>query len=290
MALEIIRSIKKMQYIADNLRISGKHIGVVPTMGYLHEGHATLIRTSATISDAVILTLFVNPMQFAAHEDLSRYPRDFEKDCLIAEQAGADFLFAPSVEEMYPYGFTTTISIGGISQKFEGVFRPTHFDGVATVVAKLLTATKPHAAFFGQKDYQQTLVIQRLVTDLNLDVEIHVLPTVREVEGLAMSSRNVYLSDVERKQSLVISQAITEAMNAAKSGERRREQLNTILITTLNTLENIDIQYAAATNAQTLDEPEIFSETESIVFLIAVKIGSTRLIDNAVWNPILANT
>lgn len=289
MALEIIKSISEMQKRADNLRRNQKRIGVVPTMGYLHEGHASLIRTASTVSDAVILTLFVNPMQFAPHEDLSRYPRDFENDCLIAEQAGAHFLFAPSVEEMYPTGFATTISIGGITQKFEGVYRPTHFDGVATVVAKLFSATKPHIAVFGQKDYQQTLVIKRLVVDLNLDIEIYIQPTVRESEGLAMSSRNVYLSDEQHKESLVISKAITNAMNAAQSGERSREQFNTILKTTLSTLNNIDIHYASTANAETLDEPELFSDTDSIVFLVAVKIGSTRLIDNAVWNPKLHN-
>lgn len=285
MGFEIIRSIVEMQHIADNLRKHGKRIGVVPTMGYLHNGHASLIHAAAAVADAVIVTLFVNPMQFAANEDLSRYPRDFEKDCLIAEQAGAHYLFAPSVEEMYPDGFATTISIKGITEKFEGVHRPTHFDGVATVVAKLFTASKPHVAVFGQKDYQQTLVIKRLVADLNLDIEIIIQPTIREPEGLAMSSRNVYLSDEQQNQSLVISKAITEALKAVQSGVRNREQLNSILKTTLKTLENIEIHYAAAANAETLDEPDMFSEEDSIVFLVAVKIGSTRLIDNAVWNP-----
>ncbi|MBI3259038.1 MAG: pantoate--beta-alanine ligase [Ignavibacteriae bacterium] len=285
MALEVIRSIRAMQKIADNLRMSGKHIGVVPTMGYLHDGHASLIHAATTVSDAVIVTLFVNPMQFAANEDLSRYPRDFEKDCRIAEDAGAHFLFAPSVEEMYPKGFATTISIDGITQKFEGVYRPTHFDGVATVVAKLFTATKPHIAVFGQKDYQQTLVIKRLVADLNLDIEIYIQPTIREPEGLAMSSRNVYLSSEQYNQALVISKAITLAMNSVQSGNRNREELNSILRISLLTLENIEIHYAAAANAETLEEPYMFSENDSIVFLVAVKIGSTRLIDNAVWNP-----
>lgn len=285
MGFEIIRSIVEMQHIADNLRKHGKRIGVVPTMGYLHNGHASLIHAAAAVADAVIVTLFVNPMQFAANEDLSRYPRDFEKDCLIAEQAGAHYLFAPSVEEMYPNGFATTISIKGITEKFEGVYRPTHFDGVATVVVKLFTASKPHVAVFGQKDYQQTLVIKRLVADLNLDIEIIIQPTIREPEGLAMSSRNVYLSDEQQNQSLVISKAITEALKAVQSGVRNREQLNSILKTTLKTLENIEIHYAAAANAETLDEPDMFSEEDSIVFLVAVKIGSTRLIDNAVWNP-----
>lgn len=285
MALEIIRSIREMQSIADNLRFDKKRIGVVPTMGYLHDGHASLIQAASDISDSVIVTLFVNPKQFAAHEDLSRYPRDFDKDCKIAEQAGAHFLFAPSIEEMYPNGFATSISISGITQKFEGFFRPSHFDGVATVVTKLLLATKPHIAVFGQKDYQQTLVIKRLVADLNLDVEVYIKPTIRETEGLAMSSRNVYLSETERIQSLVISQAITDAYTAVESGERNREQLNTILKTTLLSIEHIEIEYAVTANAETLEEPDIFTETESIVFLIAVKIGSTRLIDNAVWNP-----
>jgi pantoate--beta-alanine ligase len=189
--MRIISKDKEMQKVADELRKEGKIIGVVPTMGYLHEGHLSLIRLAKEKSDVVITTIFVNPLQFAPNEDYDRYPRDFERDVKLAQSAGCDIIFHPSVEEMYPQNFLTYVEVDKLTKVLEGEFRPTHFRGVTTVVAKLFNITKPHIAVFGQKDAQQALIIKQIVRDLNFDIEIIVAPIVREPDGLAMSSRNV---------------------------------------------------------------------------------------------------
>jgi len=285
MAVQEINSIREMQVTADALRAAGKRIGVVPTMGYLHEGHGSLIEAARRENDVVIVTIFVNPLQFAAHEDLSTYPRNFTRDVEIIDAKGGAIVFAPVVEEMYPTGFETKISIGGSTQKFEGAFRPTHFDGVATVVAKLFMATKPHSAYFGQKDYQQVAVIRQLIRDLNIDIELCVENTVREPDGLAKSSRNVYLSADDRAQAVILSKALLEAMRAAREGERSRNTFGKIMKNILETVPGIRVDYAAAALADTLDEPDIFASGDEIVFLIAARLGSTRLIDNMVFRP-----
>lgn len=285
MAVQEINSIREMQVTADALRAAGKRIGVVPTMGYLHEGHGSLIEAARRENDVVIVTIFVNPLQFAAHEDLSTYPRNFTRDVEIIGAMGGSIVFAPTVEEMYPTGFETKISIGGSTQKFEGAFRPSHFDGVATVVAKLFMATKPHRAYFGQKDYQQVAVIRQLIRDLNIDIELCVENTVREEDGLAKSSRNVYLSEDDRAQAVILSKALLEAMRAAREGERSRNTFGIIMKNILETVPGIRVDYAAAALADTLDEPDIFASGDEIVFLIAARLGSTRLIDNMVFRP-----
>ncbi len=285
MAVQEINSIREMQVTADALRAAGKRIGVVPTMGYLHEGHGSLIEAARRENDVVIVTIFVNPLQFAAHEDLSTYPRNFTRDVEIIGAMGGAIVFAPTAEEMYPAGFETNISIGGSTQKFEGAFRPTHFDGVATVVAKLFMATKPHRAYFGQKDYQQVAVIRQLIRDLNIDIELSVENTVREEDGLAKSSRNVYLSKDDRAQAVILSKALLEAMRAAREGERSRNTFGKIMKNILETVPGIRVDYAAAALADTLDEPDIFASGDEIVFLIAARLGSTRLIDNMVFRP-----
>lgn len=285
MAVQEINSIREMQVTADALRAAGKRIGVVPTMGYLHEGHGSLIEAARRENDVVIVTIFVNPLQFAAHEDLSTYPRNFTRDVEIIDAKGGAIVFAPVVEEMYPTGFETKISIGGSTQKFEGAFRPSHFDGVATVVAKLFMATKPHSAYFGQKDYQQVAVIRQLIRDLNIDIELCVENTVREEDGLAKSSRNVYLSEDDRAQAVILSKALLEAMRAAREGERSRNTFGKIMKNILETVPGIRVDYAAAALADTLDEPDIFASGDEIVFLIAARLGSTRLIDNMVFRP-----
>ena len=188
MSLNIITTIADMQSVSSALRKEGKSIACVPTMGYLHEGHASLIREASKNHDIVITTIFVNPMQFGPQEDFERYPRDLERDIAIIEASGGTYVFMPSVEEMYPSNFQTTISVGNISKPFEGIYRPGHFEGVATVVAKLFGATIPDAAYFGQNDYQQTLVIKQMVKDINMSIDIHIVPTLREKTGLAMSS------------------------------------------------------------------------------------------------------
>lgn len=251
-------------------------------MGYLHDGHASLIRTARAESDLVITTIFVNPLQFAPNEDFTRYPRDLERDWRIAEEAGADVLFTPTPDEMYPSGFQTTISIGGVTTPFEGIFRPTHFDGVATVVAKLFLLTQPHKAFFGQKDYQQCMVVKKLVRDLAMPLEIIICPTKRENDGLAMSSRNVYLSAEERSKATILFKALERAQNLIQQGERKRRAIETLLQETLTSVREITIDYAAAADSETLEQADIFAETQDIVLLLAVRLGKTRLIDNLV--------
>jgi pantoate--beta-alanine ligase len=228
----------------------------------------------------VIVSVFVNPLQFSATEDYGIYPKNFEGDCAIIEQSHGNILFYPTKDEMYPANFSTSISIGNITNTFEGFFRPGHFEGVATVVAKLLLSTKPHHAYFGQKDYQQTLVIQRLIQDLHIDCTMQIVPTVREGDGLAKSSRNVYLQKEEREQSTIIYKALMNAKNAYQQGERNRLMLNTYMHETLSALPQFDIQYASCAEAETLHEPDIFEEKSKVVFLIAGYLGKTRLIDN----------
>jgi pantoate--beta-alanine ligase len=261
---------------------AGKRVGVVPTMGFLHDGHASLIRTARTTSDVVIVTIFVNPLQFAPTEDLTRYPRNLERDTELAKQAGADYLFTPLPEEIYPPDFDLTVSVGGVSAPFEGVSRPTHFAGVATVVAKLLLITQADAAFFGQKDYQQTLVVGKLIRDLAMPVELVVCPTSREADGLAMSSRNVYLSPEDRTKASVLHRSLQGAEMLIRAGERRRSALEQRLREMLLAETILAIDYAAAADAETLAQPETFTPEQAIVLLLAVRIGSTRLIDNLV--------
>jgi pantoate--beta-alanine ligase len=275
-----INSISQMQQWSRQQRQEGKVIGVVPTMGYLHQGHLSLIQRATEECDRVVTTIFVNPLQFGQNEDFERYPRDLERDTTLALEAGASLIFAPTTAEMYPDGFATIIDVGPIAERFEGAFRPGHFRGVATVVAKLFHITSPHRAYFGQKDYQQTLVISRMVTDLNMDVELRVLPTVREPDGLAMSSRNVYLSPSERQQATVLYRALQAGAEAIAAGERVRHRINERMRRVLEEVPTADIDYAAAATADRLEEPDEFTPGSTVVLLLAVRIGSTRLIDN----------
>lgn len=280
----IIKHIKEIQQLSDKLKIEGKKIVCVPTMGFLHEGHLSLIRIAKDLGDTVITTLFVNPMQFGPKEDFTNYPRDLQRDFELSKDAGNDYLFVPEATEMYPDSFNTTINIGGITEKFEGVSRPGHFVGVATVVLKLFNAVKPHIAVFGQKDYQQTLLIQKLVQDLNLDINIHIVPTIREDDGLAMSSRNIYLSYDERQKAGLIYKSLNQAKTAILNGERRRNVINGIMFDMLNNVNEITIDYCAAALAGSLEEPDIFQDNAAIVLLVALKLGTTRLIDNLIVN------
>lgn len=281
--MEIIRTVAEMQHFSESHRAAGRRVAVVPTMGYLHAGHGSLIRRARAENEVVITTLFVNKLQFGVSEDFSRYPRDFDRDQRLASEAGGDVLFVPEHEEMYPSGFSTSVAVRGITDKFEGAFRRGHFDGMATIVAKLFGATRPHCAYFGQKDYQQTLVVGRMTEDLNLGVEIVVCPTLREADGLAMSSRNVYLAPEERRKANVLYQALRATAERADAGERRRQELNYTMMETLRTVGELQVDYACAAIAATLDEPDIFPENEPLVFLIAARLGNARLIDNEVW-------
>lgn len=279
--MEIIRLVSEMQKISEGHKKNNKKVAFVPTMGYFHDGHTTLMKKAREYGDVVIASLFVNPTQFAPNEDFTRYPRDFERDCKMASEAGVDYLFNPDVSEMYPQGYKTEIKIGEVTTKFEGQFRPTHFDGVATVVAKLFNATKPDFAIFGQKDYQQTLVIKKLVKDLLFDTRIIVSPTIREHDGLAKSSRNIYLSSEEREDALVLSRALDVAIGEISNGVRNRIKINAIMHNQLRKVSGIRIDYASSALADDLSEPEEFMPDTKIVLLIAVYIGKTRLIDNA---------
>ena len=283
--IQVIDNIKTMQELSDSYRNQGKTVSCVPTMGYLHDGHLSLIRYAKAHSDVVVTTLFVNPLQFAPDEDYEKYPRDHASDLRKAEESGCSYVFMPSVDEMYSDSFQTTIHLSRITEKFEGAFRPSHFDGVATVVNKLFNAVKPHFAVFGQKDYQQTLLIRQMVKDLNMDIDIVVRPTVRENDGLAKSSRNVYLSPDLRVKATILHQALLQAEKLIETGERNRMAINNKLKDVLNTVEELKIDYAAAALADNLDEPDVFADNDDIVLLIAARLGNTRLIDNLLVKP-----
>ncbi len=276
----------EMQSLSESIRIEGKRIGFVPTMGYLHEGHLALVRASKAQCDITVVSIFVNPTQFGPSEDLNRYPRDFDRDRDLLESEGADILFAPVKEHLYPEGFSTEVRIGKVTERLCGASRPWHFPGVALVVCKLFHLTKPHAAYFGQKDYQQCLVIQRMVRDLDFGIEIHIVPTVREKDGLAMSSRNKYLSSEERSKAVVLVKALTAANQLFKEGERNPECLSAELVKILNTVPQARIDYAEVLDAETL--APVTTETQHMVAALAVFFGSTRLIDNHILGDNLA--
>jgi pantoate--beta-alanine ligase len=280
--MRIISKVKEMQKVADELRKEGKIIGVVPTMGYLHEGHLSLIRLAKEKSDVVITTIFVNPLQFAPNEDYDRYPRDFERDVKLAQSAGCDIIFHPSVEEMYPQNFLTYVEVDKLTKVLEGEFRPTHFRGVTTVVAKLFNITKPHIAVFGQKDAQQALIIKQMVRDLNFDIEIIVAPIIREPDGLAMSSRNVYLSDSERKDATVLYESLKLAEKLIENGERNSKNIILKMEELIKSKPTAMIDYIAIVEPETLEKVETLSEGKEYLIALAVRIGSTRLIDNTI--------
>lgn len=277
--MKIITKVREMQEISESIRREGKKIACVPTMGYLHEGHLSLVKKGKELADVVITTNFVNPTQFAPNEDFEQYPRDLERDCKLLEEAGADYVFAPSAEEMYP-GYNTEINIKGVSQKFEGLFRPIHFNGVASVVAKLFIATKPHYAIFGQKDYQQTLVVKQMVRDMLLETEIVVSPIIREEDGLARSSRNIYLSQGERQIATTLHNALLAAKTTIEAGVRNRDRINSVMKNYINETGAFKIDYASIADAETLEEPMDFKSGQKAVLLVAAYLGKTRLIDN----------
>lgn len=278
----VIEKIAEMQSKSNDLKKNGKTIAFVPTMGYLHEGHLGLMRYGKELADVVIASIFVNPTQFGPNEDFEKYPRDFERDKTMAESAGVEYLFYPAVEEMYPGSFNTMIKMSGITDKFEGKTRPGHFDGVATVVLKLFNAVLPDIAIFGQKDFQQTAVIRQLVRDFNIPVNIVVAPTKREEDGLAMSSRNVYLpSDLRQKASIIYS-ALNSANALINQGEKKRLAINEIMKNKLAEVSEIRLDYACAVTADSMEEPDEFNSGESVALIIACYLGKTRLIDNKV--------
>ena len=270
-----------MQTAAEKLRVQGKTIGVVPTMGFLHEGHLSLIRIAKQHTDVVITTIFVNPTQFAPTEDFAKYPRDLQRDTRLAASAGSDVLFVPETREMYPDGYVTYVGVEQLTSVLEGKMRPTHFRGVTTVVAKLFNITKPHVAVFGQKDAQQAVVIKQMAHDLNFDVRIIVAPIVREPDGLAMSSRNVYLSPSDRAQSLVLSRSLRHAEEMIAGGERNTETIRAAMLKLISAQPSAAVDYVSLADPGTLQEQQNLAPGETVLVSLAVRFGATRLIDNS---------
>jgi len=260
-----------------------KTIGFVPTMGALHEGHLALVKEARRMCDVVVVSIFVNPAQFGPQEDFNKYPRDLTGDTALLTDYNVDYIFVPTVEEIYPPGFSTYVNVKGVTDKLEGRSRPGHFQGVATVVTILFNIIKPDFGFFGQKDMQQTVVVKRLVQDLAMETEIVVLPTVREETGLALSSRNKYLNAEERQSAAVIYRALKAARAEFKQGERNADRLIEAVRTTLGTEPRIKIDYISVNDAETLEEVERLVENPVYISL-AVNFGKVRLIDNFILN------
>ncbi|WP_307449646.1 pantoate--beta-alanine ligase [Paenibacillus sp. V4I3] len=282
--MEVIHSIADLRSrIRDYRRKNDQSVGFVPTMGYLHEGHASLLRKARAQSGLVVLSIFVNPLQFGPGEDFERYPRNTERDLQLAEAAGVDLVFMPSVSEMYPSPTRTTVSVTGLTSRLCGASRPGHFDGVATVVSKLFHIVQPDQAFFGLKDAQQVAVIEQMVQDLNLGIEIVPCPILREADGLAMSSRNVYLSEEERKQALVLSQSLKKAKAFVESHATfTPQELESLVSQHIATTPLAIIDYVEVLAYPTLEPFENSHFTPSIIIALAVKFGKTRLIDNLI--------
>ncbi|HEY0404133.1 MAG TPA: pantoate--beta-alanine ligase [Pyrinomonadaceae bacterium] len=282
--MEIINRRQRMSSVARKVRREqDKTIGLVPTMGALHDGHLSLVREARRMCDVVVVSVFVNPTQFGPGEDYQRYPRDLTQDAARLTDYNVDYIFAPTPEEIYPKNFSTYINVGGLSDELEGKSRPGHFRGVATVVTILLNITHPDFAFFGQKDAQQTLVIKRLVRDLALETEIVVLPTVREESGLALSSRNAYLKDEERRAAPVLYRALKLAKEAYKNGERNAIRLIEIIRATVEAEPLAHLDYIGITDADTMERLDKLDD-RTVLIALAVYVGKTRLIDNLVLN------
>lgn len=278
--LEIVTTVAEMQERARAWRRAGLAIGAVPTMGALHEGHLSLVRRARAENDRVVVTIFVNPLQFGPNEDYNRYPRDLDGDAALVASTGADVIFAPPVNEMYPEPPLTSVDVAGISEGLCGASRPGHFRGVATVVSKLLHITLPDRAYFGQKDAQQLAVIRRMVRDLNFPVAVIGCPVVREADGLAMSSRNRYLGPAERQAATVLSRALRHAAGLVAGGVRDADQLRSAMreMTAAEPLARLD--YADVVDAETIQPLTQLSPGRPALLALAVRIGTTRLIDN----------
>jgi pantoate--beta-alanine ligase len=279
--MQKITSVLEMQTLAEELRSKDQLIGLVPTMGALHEGHLSLIRRAAEQSDTVVVSIFVNPTQFGPSEDFNKYPRDLDRDLQLCQEAGADIVFAPSVEEMYPKGYSTYIVEEQVGKVLEGLSRPTHFRGVTTIVAKLFNLIRPDIAVFGQKDAQQVAVIKKMVQDLNFTVAIVVAPTLREVEGLALSSRNRYLSTTMRQEALAIYEALEKAKEMAESGERRVDRLIAEATHILGQHRRVRVIYVAVVDRNTMEALREVQPGNTLV-AIAAWVDEVRLIDNMV--------
>ncbi|HEY5444525.1 MAG TPA: pantoate--beta-alanine ligase [Pyrinomonadaceae bacterium] len=284
--MEIINRRQRMSSVARKIRREqDRTIGLVPTMGALHEGHLSLVREARRMCDIVVVSVFVNPTQFGPGEDFEKYPRNLTNDTALLTDYNVDYIFAPTVDEMYPKGFASYVNVEGLSDQLEGASRPGHFRGVATVVTVLLNTIRPDFAFFGQKDAQQALIIRRLVKDLAFDTEIVILPTVREDSGLAISSRNLYLTPDEQASATVIHQALTRAKTAYKEGERSAGRLEILVRSTIEVEPRARVDYVNVVDADTLEHLDRLDE-RPILIAVAAYIGKTRLIDNTILNKV----
>ena len=278
-----VEQIEELRELLEEERIARKTIGLVPTMGYLHRGHQSLIEQAKKECDVVVVSIFVNPLQFGPNEDFERYPRDLHRDQQLAEQAGADFIFYPSAKEMYPSPVRTFVEVEDLTTKLCGRTRPGHFRGVTTVVSKLFHIVQPHSAFFGLKDAQQVAVIQQMVNDLNIPVEIVPCPIVREEDGLALSSRNVYLNSDERKQALALSQGLIKAKQMLMSGETNLTKVTQEIEKLIKQMPLAKIDYVEVLSFPSLEEVKVVKPNDQIILAVAVWFGKTRLIDNLIY-------
>jgi len=282
--MEIINRRQRMTSVARKIRREqDRTIGLVPTMGALHEGHLSLVREARRMCDVVVVSVFVNPTQFGPSEDYEDYPRDLTKDTALLTDYNVDYIFAPAAEEIYPKDFSTYVNVGGLSKLMEGESRPGHFRGVATVVAILLNTIRPDFAYFGQKDAQQAVIIKRMVRDLAFDTEIVVSPTVREDSGLAISSRNLYLDAEEQQSAAVIHRALKQAKETYKKGERHAARLADVVRSTIETEPRVRLDYVSVVDAETLEKLDKLDERPTLI-AVAAYVGKTRLIDNTMLN------
>ncbi|MCW3489977.1 pantoate--beta-alanine ligase [Dethiobacter alkaliphilus] len=278
--MQIIRDITTLRQHIKKARQAGKTVGFVPTMGYLHPGHLSLLHQARNENDLTVLSIFVNPLQFGVGEDYEEYPRDLEADAAQAETAGCDLIFAPTVKEMYPKGYATFVDVERLTETLCGASRPGHFRGVTTVVTKLFNIVTPDRAYFGQKDAQQALVLRKMARDLNMDLQVLIMPTIREKDGLAMSSRNTYLSPEERTQATVLSRSLRQAQEKIKHGERDANKITEFITQTIQSEPLANIDYVAIVDTDEIKPTETINGQTLIA--LAVRFGKTRLIDNII--------
>jgi len=278
--LKTVDSISRMQTFVKILKKEGRTIGLVPTMGALHEGHLSLMRAAKTHTDVVVVSIFVNPLQFGPSEDFGKYPRDFARDEEMASRVGVDVIFCPKAEEMYPAGYSTYVNVEGLTEGLCGASRPGHFKGVTTVVTKLFSIVKPDIAYFGQKDAQQAFVIRRMVENLNMGIDIKVLPTIREKDGLAISSRNVFLSKEERREATALYVSLKKAESAVRGGEREPRAVIAAIEEVIRECPSAEIDYISIVDTQSLKDVTVIAG--EVLIALAVTIGHTRLIDNTI--------
>ena len=280
--MRIVTTVESLRRLVTKLKNQGKAIGFVPTMGFLHEGHASLLRRSKKDNDITILSIFVNPRQFGPKEDLKNYPRDIKKDEKLAKRENVDIIFYPSVDEIYPTDYLTNVEVSVLSDRLCGTTRPGHFRGVATVVLKLVNMVQPDVMYLGQKDAQQVIIIRKMIEDLNVPLKVKVVPTVREADGLAMSSRNSYLTAEERRQAVILNQSLRDARRKILAGERNASKIITMVRRKIEAQTNGIIDDVQCVNAKDLES--VRKITGEVLIALAVKFGRARLIDNVIVN------